>query len=107
MRVAWDPGMLRVNQANQLGKVPSEKLSTSQRGLRKAADQFDSLFMQQLLGEMRRTVWESDIFGNRRAEKLFEGLLDQEVSDEMAKAGGIGLSSMVYHQLVRHVSDKD
>lgn len=99
MKVAWDPGMLRVDKAHQL--------STSQQELKKAAEDFESLFIQQMLSAMRKTVPESDLFGDRKAEKMFETMLDEEMSKNMSKAGGIGLSKMIYEQMVNFVSDKD
>lgn len=99
MKVAWDPGMLRVDKAKQL--------STSQQELKEASEAFESLFIQQMLSAMRKTVPESDLFGDRNAEQLFESMLDEEMSKNMARAGGIGLSKMIYQQMVRYVADDD
>lgn len=91
--------MLQVEKAQQL--------STSQQELKKAAEDFESLFLQQMLSAMRKTIPESDLFGDRKAEEMFETMLDEEMSKNMAKAGGIGLSDMIYEQMVHFVSDKD
>lgn len=99
MKVAWDPGMGIVDKA--------KKTSTSQASLKAVAEEFEALFLQQLLQQMRKTVPESELFGDRKAEKLFESLLDEEMSVEMSKAGGIGLSRIIYEQLVNFVADDD
>lgn len=99
MKIAWDPGQLITDKAKQL--------STSQKALKEAAVQFESLFIQQMLKEMRNTVPESDLFGKRNAEKLFQSLYDEQLAIEMAQSGGIGLSEMIYKQMVRFVSDND
>lgn len=99
MKIAWDPGQLITDKAKHL--------STSQKALKEAAVQFESLFIQQMLKEMRNTVPESDLFGKRNAEKLFQSLYDEQLAIEMAQSGGIGLSEMIYKQMVRFVSDND
>ncbi|HHX01558.1 MAG TPA: flagellar biosynthesis protein FlgJ [Firmicutes bacterium] len=99
MRIAWDPGQLITDKARQL--------SASQKALKDAAVQFESLFLQQMLKAMRDTVPESELFGKRNAEKLFQSMHDEQLAIEMAHAGGIGLSDMIYRQMVMYVSADD
>ncbi len=99
MKIAWDPNMILLDKA--------QKLSTSQQKLTDVAEQFEALFLQQLFAEMRKTVTESDLFGDRKAEKLFESMLDEELSQDMARSGGIGLSNVIYQQMIDYVSDSD
>ncbi len=99
MKIAWDPGMMLTAKA--------QELSSSQKELKDTAEQFESLFIQQLLTEMRKTVPDSDLFGDRKAEKLFESMLDEQLSIAMARAGGIGLSDIIYRQMVLHVPSDD
>lgn len=103
MRVNWDPNSNVANQAEQLGK----RTSTSQKALKDAAEQFEALFLYQLLAEMRRTVPDTDLFGNRQAEKLFQSMLDQEVANNSAQAQSIGLAKLIYEQMSIYVPDED
>lgn len=95
MKVAWDQSMLVVDKAQQM--------SQSQLELKAAAEQFESLFIQQLLTQMRKTVPKSDLFGNRNAENLFESMYDEQLSIEMARAGGMGLAAVIYQQMADYV----
>ncbi len=99
MKIAWDPGIMLTAKA--------QELSSSQKELKDTAEQFESLFIQQLLTQMRKTVPDSDLFGDRKAEKLFESMLDEQLSIAMARAGGIGLSDIIYRQMVLHVPSDD
>lgn len=99
MKIAWDSGMMLTAKA--------QELSSSQKELKDTAEQFESLFIQQLLTQMRKTVPDSDLFGDRKAEKLFESMLDEQLSIAMARAGGIGLSDIIYRQMVLHVPSDD
>lgn len=101
MRVNWEPNQNIARQAEELGN----RKSPSQEALQEAAEQFEALFLYQLLSEMRRTVPDTDLLGNRRAEKLFQSLLDQELADNSVQTQSIGLAKLIYEQMSRYVSD--
>ena len=100
--VSWDPSVQLSERAEQ-----AQRQSSSQRALQGAAEEFESLFLQQMLQNMRNTVPESDLLGDRSAEKTFQYLLDEEMSRDMAKSGGIGLADMLYKQMIHFVPDND
>ncbi|MDI9460264.1 MAG: rod-binding protein [Bacillota bacterium] len=56
---------------------------------------------------MRRTVPENDLLGDRRAEKLFQSMLDQELALHSSQAQSLGLAKLIYEQMSRFVSDED
>lgn len=103
MRINWDPGKLVADQAENLEK----KTSTSKKALKDAAEQFEALFLNQLLTEMRRTVPENDLFGDQQAEKLFQSMLDQEITLNSAQSQSMGLAKLIYDQMSRYVVDED
>ncbi len=100
--VSWDPSESSAQRAQR-----AQQQSGSQKALEQASQEFEALFLQQMLGAMRSTVPESDLFGDRTAEKTFEHLLDEEMSKDMAKAGGIGLAEILYKQMIHFVPDDD
>ncbi|HPT84184.1 MAG TPA: rod-binding protein [Limnochordia bacterium] len=105
MRVNWSPGDLVASKAEELGR---RQETASQKALREAAEQFEALFVQMLLTEMRRTVPDTDLLGDRRAEKLFQSLLDQELAQNSSQAQSIGLAKLIYEQMSRYLpGDKD
>lgn len=103
MRVHWSPSDLKVDKAEELSK----RQSSSQKALQEAAEQFEAIFLQHLLEEMRRTVPENDLFGDRRAEKIFQSMLDQEMAINSSQAQSVGLAKMIYEQMSKYVSDRD
>lgn len=104
MRVNWSPSDLLTNKAETLGQ---KKQSASHEALRDAAEQFEALFIQMLLTEMRRTVPENDLLGDRRAEKLFQSMLDQEISLNSSRAQSVGLAKLIYEQMSRYLPESD
>lgn len=103
MRVNWEPSDLVAGKAEELNK----RKSTSQRGLQEAAEQFEAIFLYQLLEQMRRTVPETDLMGDRKAENIFQSMLDQELASSFAQNQSVGLAKLIYEQMSRHVSDDD
>ena len=71
--------------------------------LRKAAKDFEAVFMAEVLKGMRETVHKEDMFHGGPGEDMFEGLLDDEVAKRIAGQGSMGVGEMLYRDLsIRH-----
>jgi flagellar protein FlgJ len=66
--------------------------------LREVTQEFESLLVSRMLQAMRRTVPEGGLIG-AGGEQLFRSLLDEELAQQVASAGGFGLGAMLYRQL--------
>lgn len=99
----WELNSQVASKAEELGN----RKSRSQQELMDAAEQFEAIFLYQLMTEMRRTVPDTDLLGDRQAEKIFQSMLDQEVADHSAKSQSVGLAKMIYEQMSRYVDDED
>lgn len=66
--------------------------------LQKAARQFEALFLQQLLGEMRKSAGESGGLGSSAGAGIYESMVDQAVADHMTEGRGVGVASYLYRQ---------
>ena len=93
-------------QANQLNKIPVTKGVSDDAKLREAANDFEAIFIQQMLKTMRKTSFESDLLPKSEAEKVFQSLLDEQYALLSAKSGSLGLSEMIYQQLKPKVDKK-
>lgn len=80
-------------------QAPRDATGEGRKELRRAAEEFESLFINQMLKSMRDTVVKSDLFHGGNAEEIYSSMLDTELSKSMAKAGGIGLADMLLRQL--------
>lgn len=68
--------------------------------LKNVSQQFESLFLSQILKEMRGTVASNDLLGeNSMASKIFREMWDNAVSQSAAETSSFGLADMVYEQL--------
>jgi flagellar protein FlgJ len=79
----------------------SEKRSRSKKddALLKACKDFESLFTNELLKSMRRTIEKCDLFHGGQAEEIYESMLDMELSKSMADTGPNSIAAQLYAQL--------
>ena len=66
--------------------------------IKAAARQFESLFLAMVLKSMRATVQGSGLMDNEQS-KLYQSLLDQQLSANLAASGGTGLANALIRQL--------
>lgn len=73
----------------------------SQAQMRKTAEDFESHFLGQMFEMMSAGVKTDGPFGGGNAEATWRSFLNQEYGKEMSKHGGIGISDMVYAQMIK------
>ena len=59
---------------------------------------FESLFIDQMLQAMRKATFKSGLFDSN-GMKTYESMFDKEISEELARAGGLGLTKSLEQQL--------
>jgi flagellar protein FlgJ len=84
----------------------SVESNTNDQELKEACHQFESLFVKYMLQTMRNTVPENNLFGGGQAEKIYTGMLDDEVARSVSQQRGIGLAAIMYAQMAS-MGDKD
>ena len=68
--------------------------------LHDAATQFEGVFLNMLMSAMRDTVPKETIFGKTSgAEQMWQGMLDQQQADAIAKSGTLGVARIMENQL--------
>ncbi len=63
--------------------------------LKKACQEFESFFWEILLKEMRKTVPEGGLLGNSLENDLYTSMYHQELSVELSRRGGLGLTELL------------
>ena len=87
---------LRMDQSRDL---PDAKVEDDKAKLREAANEFEAIFIQQMLKTMRKTSLESDFIKKSEGEKIFRSMLDEQYAILSAKSGRLGLGEMIFQQL--------
>jgi flagellar protein FlgJ len=67
--------------------------------LYKACLDFESLFIKQMLDEMRKTVQKDGLLDGGMSEDIFEDMLYDEYAKKMAETAQFGLAETIYNQL--------
>jgi peptidoglycan hydrolase FlgJ len=72
-----------------------------QGAVKKAAQQFEALFMQMVLKSMREASPKSGLFDSP-SQDMYTGMLDQQLASKVAQSG-TGLAEVIARQLTRHM----
>ncbi len=95
MRVESLPGPANlVEDDSRLSPEEKEKLRT-------VAKQFEAVFVNQMVGAMRKTVQPNGLIPQSQGERIYQGMLDTEHADKLAESNQFGLSELIYEHLLR------
>lgn len=83
---------------NKFMKAPERPAPEQQ--LRDVANMYEKHFLREMTKAMRSTVQESGFIQTNHAEKIFREQLDDQYVEKWNDRGGIGLSDMIFDQLV-------
>jgi flagellar protein FlgJ len=91
---------LRPKVEAQSGSTQTSAASAKEQGkLKQACQDFESVFLNYMLSKMRDTVPKDSLFGSDNGEQIYRGMLDEQLSKQIAASGGVGIASMLYQQL--------
>lgn len=90
----------------ELSRVPPEQKPPVNPGLRKVSKQFEAVFIGQLVNAMRQTVPREGFIKQSQAERVFQGMLDQEYAQRISDSEQLGLSDLVYRHLLQAQSPR-
>jgi peptidoglycan hydrolase FlgJ len=90
------PQSISCNQSNKL---------TESSELRKTCQAFESLFVNQVMKEMRDTITKDDFLDGGQAEQIYTSLLDEKFAEEIATNGSLGLAKKLYESLSKTLAD--
>jgi flagellar protein FlgJ len=80
-------------------KAGLKGIGNDREGLKRAAQEFESFLLFQLIKEMRKTVPKNELFHGGQAEDMFQSFLDMEMARELAETGQLGLADMLYEDM--------
>jgi flagellar protein FlgJ len=88
------------------GKGPGVK-KIDEGELKKACGDFESIFISQMLKEMRKSIPKSGLLDGGSQHDMYLSLFDEELSKSLAKRGGIGLGKILYQDIMKRNQNKD
>jgi murein DD-endopeptidase MepM/ murein hydrolase activator NlpD len=73
--------------------------------LKKAAQDFEAVFIAHMLKVMRETIEESGLMEGGFGKSIYTEMFDQEVSINLAKRGTLGIANLIYQKLAANMDE--
>jgi len=89
---------------NGLSNLKRQVKENSPEAIKAAAQQFEALFLQMVLKSMRDATPHEGIFDSEQS-RMYQGLLDQQLSQVLSTKGGTGLAALIEKQMSRANAD--
>ena len=77
-----------------LAKLRSQAHQDEKKAVRETAQQFEAMFIQQMMKTMRDTIEKSELTESN-AQETFESMFDREVAHQMSQRNSLGLADML------------
>lgn len=91
-----------INFIHQTQHIQSQQTSgktLNDEQLEKTCKDFESLFVSYMMQQMRQTIPEDGIISRSQGEKIYTGMLDNEIAKTVSHNQGIGLARVMYEQM--------
>ncbi|QDX81361.1 hypothetical protein B9N43_08965 [Denitratisoma sp. DHT3] len=88
----------------RLSSLKQQVKGNDPKALKEAARQFEALFLQMVLKSMRDATPREGMFDSEQT-RMYESLLDQQLTQVLAGKGNTGLAAMIEKQLTRSTAE--
>ena len=80
--------------------------ATERQKLERAAQEFEALFVREMLKAMRSTVEDSSL-GGGSAGRTYQAMFDDQLAGTIAEQGGLGLTSYILEKLSEQLPQEE
>jgi Rod binding domain-containing protein len=80
---------------------PTLDAQASPEEIRAAAEDFEAVFLAEMLRPMFESLQTDGMFGGGSSERVYQSFMVQEYGKSMAKANSIGIADMVERELLK------
>ena len=85
---------------------PAGEKRVDREKLKKSCTDFESILISQMLKSMRQAMTPSGVTGSGLGKDTYTSLFDQELSQSLAKRGGLGLGKKIYDRVIQREERK-
>jgi len=85
----------KLNRAKEQSRNAGQKSEE----IKAAARQFEALFVNRLLKEMRKTIIKSNLLGEGFGGEIFRDMFDEKLAEEISERSTLGLADVIARQL--------
>lgn len=80
---------------------PDRPITPEQIHARETAEDFEAVFLAQMLGHMNMGIDPEGPFGGGKGEEAFNSLVAEKYGEAMTEMGGIGIADAIYKEILR------
>jgi peptidoglycan hydrolase FlgJ len=94
--------LAQANNALAAGRsLPNARHAQNLRQARKVSQEFEAVFIGQMLQPMFQNINAAEPFGGSPSEKMWRSMQVDEYGKAFARAGGIGLADAVFKEILK------
>ncbi|MBJ6724823.1 rod-binding protein [Geomesophilobacter sediminis] len=82
-------------------KVSPQSAEKERVAIKKAAHEFEAMFVEMMMKSMRGTVGNDPLTGGGHGEETFRSMLDQEYAQSATRGQGLGIATAIERELMR------
>ena len=82
-------------------KMPNMRAAQTHQQARKIAEDFEAVFLSQMLQPMFEGIKPEAPFGGGSSEAMWRSMQIEEYGKAITKAGGIGIADSVYREIIK------
>lgn len=98
---ALGPAETQARTAVRFGSAEAAPGTTPRSKVRQAAEEFEAVFLTQMLEQIWQDVETDGLFGADRGNGIYRSMMLQEYGRGLAKQGGVGIAGAVERELLR------
>ncbi len=100
-QAALDQATSKINNATKANVkvMTAEEIAQRNKEIREASVELEAILLKMMYTEMYKTVPKDELFGDDNSMEIYQDMYHEELTKEMANAGGIGLADFIYKQL--------
>ena len=96
--------LFSLQASNALAKgraLPNVRGVQNLREARKVSEEFEAVFLGQMLQPMFANIQAAEPFGGSSSEKMWRTMQVEEYGKALSKAGGIGIADAVFREIIK------
>ncbi len=80
-----------------------ENVEARKARLHKAAEDFEEIFVREILKNMRSTLMDGGMFGQGTIGDMYSTMMDEVLAEKISAGGTLGLADVIYRQVVSSI----
>jgi Rod binding domain-containing protein len=97
----FDSSLARLQAAPQPNAKVTAASGASLESAKRAGQEFEALFISEMLGPVFESLSSDGFFGGGEGEKIYRSLMVQEYGKTIAQAGGVGIAETVQREILK------